>query len=326
MFTSTSDVSESDAPAIAGTSGNVGMNQSLDLMTRDASHVALLDHRTVEWNQVRQSRYWMHQAFTYRYPGSVRELKQWLIVIPRDNYGDQQVCAYQLHVSIPTATTTTTFDTFGNRVFRVYVPQVESEITFDMRLVIERSFETVRWPRVPADEVARYLEATHLTTADARIEMVAQELLAQHAEPEALAAAVNEWVYQAMRYGRGTTSVNTTAAEALAIGQGLCQDYAHIMLTICRTAGLPARYISGHMLGEGASHAWVEVLVKDAEGNYDAVAFDPTNHRRITPSYITVAIGRDYRDVSPTSGSFIAPYSGQLTISKRAGLTHLEYR
>lgn len=326
ISTSTLSMSESADSAIAGITGDMGMSQNSELMTNDASHIALLDPRAVEWSQVRQSRYWMHQSFTYRYPGSIRELKQWLIVIPRDDYGDQQLCAYDLHVSTPTATTTTTFDTFGNRVFRVYVPQVETEITFEMRSVIERDFETVSWPRVPADEVARYLEPTPLTTADARIGIVAQELLAQHAEPKELAEAVNEWVYNAMRYGRGTTTVNTPAAEALAIGQGLCQDYAHIMLTLCRTAGLPARYISGHMLGEGASHAWVEVLLKDEEGNYDAIAFDSTNHRRTTPAYITVAIGRDYRDVTPTSGSFIAPYSGQLTIAKRAGLTHLEYR
>ena len=80
------------------------------------------------------------------------------------------------------------------------------------------------------------------------------------------------------------------------------------------------------MLGEGGSHAWVEVLLWHEYGGYRAVAFDPTNHRRTTPAYITVAVGRDYRDVSPTTGTFIAPHAGELTTSKRAGLTHLEYR
>ncbi len=61
-----------------------------------------------------------------------------------------------------------------------------------------------------------------------------------------------------MRYGWGVTNVETTAAEALRLGQGLCQDYAHIMLAICRAANLPARYASGHLLAEGGSHAWVE--------------------------------------------------------------------
>ncbi|MDQ2996488.1 MAG: hypothetical protein M3R61_05450, partial [Chloroflexota bacterium] len=62
-----------------------------------------------------------------------------------------------------------------------------------------------------------------------------------------------------------------------------------------------------------------------ADGTLVAMPFDPTNHRRANLSYITIAVGRDYRDVAPTSGSFIAPYQGQLTASKRAGLTRIEY-
>ena len=90
-------------------------------------------------------------------------------------------------------------------------------------------------------------------------------------------------------------------------------------------ARLPAPYNSGHLLGEGRSHAWLEVLMLAADGNLVAMPFDPTNHRRANLSYITIAVGRDYRDVAPTSGSFIAPYQGQLTASKRAGLTRIEY-
>lgn len=116
----------------------------------------------------------------------------------------------------------------------------------------------------------------------------------------------------------------TTAAEALSVGQGLCQDYAHLMLAICRAAGLPARYVSGHMLGEGGSHAWVEVFLP-TQGGLTAFAIDPTNRRQPHLGYGTVAVGRDYHDVSPTSGSFTAPYGGQLTFSKRAGLTLVEY-
>ena len=69
----------------------------------------------------------------------------------------------------------------------------------------------------------------------------------------------------------------------------------------------------------------MEVLLWDGHGGYHPVAFDPTNNRRANPAYITVSVGRDYRDVSPTTGSFIAPFGGHLTTSKRAGLTHLEY-
>jgi transglutaminase-like putative cysteine protease len=97
------------------------------------------------------------------------------------------------------------------------------------------------------------------------------------------------------------------------------------MIAVCRAAGLAARYVSGHMLGEGGSHAWVEVLVSAGEA-LEPVAFDPTNRRRPDLGYTTVAVGRDYRDVPPTSGSFSAPYGGRLSFSKRAGLTLVELK
>ncbi|MEX2583284.1 MAG: transglutaminase family protein [Gemmatimonadota bacterium] len=295
-------------------------------MTRWGSEVELIDHQGVEWDRVRRTRYWMDQRFVYRYPGRVRELRQRLIVVPPDVYGDQRLAGFHLHVSEPSATTRSTLDAFGNRVLQVHVPYVEEEVTFETRLIVERRLEGRQWPRVTTAEALPFRAETALTGGEPEIEAVARQLVARHSEPEEFAEAVNAWVYQSMRYGHGWTDVRTTAAEALQIGQGLCQDYAHIMLAICRAAGLPARYVSGHMLGEGGSHAWVEVLLWDAYGSYVAVAFDPTHDRRSTAAYITVAVGRDFRDVSPTTGSFIAPHTGHLTASKRAGLTDLEYR
>lgn len=290
------------------------------------SQIAFLDHVGVEWGRVRQSRYWMYQRFQYRYPGRIRELRQRLMVIPSDQYGDQRVRSYALHVSAPDATTAMQHDRFGNRVFLVYVPAAEEEVTFEMRLEVERTLDGAAAPRLSAEEVAPYREPTALTAAHPSLTAISGLMADQYGDPEERCAAINAWVYRAMRYGAGATTVSTTAAEALAIGQGLCQDYAHIMLALCRGAGLAARYSSGHMLGEGGSHAWVEALLPDAMGGYRPVAFDPTNNRRTTPAYITVALGRDYDDVSPTSGSYVAPYAGHLTTSKRAGITHLEYR
>jgi transglutaminase-like putative cysteine protease len=130
-----------------------------------------------------------------------------------------------------------------------------------------------------------------------------------------------------MRYEYGITGVGTTATEALAAGRGVCQDMAHIMLSLCRLCGLPARYVSGHLLGEGGTHAWVEVLVADPDVQGATVphAFDPTNGCTTGPRYLTVAVGRDYADVPPTSGSYTAPFAGALTTRKRAGIVALEY-
>src|SRR5712692_495738 len=92
--------------------------------------------------------------------------------------------------------------------------------------------------------------------------MQAADVLAATAEWDLpLADRINDWVYQTMTYRYDVTGVRTTAAEALALGAGVCQDYAHVMLAVCRACGLPSRYVSGHLLGQGGTHAWVEVVL-----------------------------------------------------------------
>src|SRR5258708_34108765 len=73
-----------------------------------------------------------------------------------------------------------------------------------------------------------------------------------------LADSINDWVYQSMTSQYGVTGVRTTAAEALALGSGVCQDYAHVMLAVCRACGLPSGYVSGHLLDQGGTRAWLE--------------------------------------------------------------------
>ena len=113
--------------------------------------------------------------------------------------------------------------------------------------------------------------------------------------------------------------MTTTAAEALAVGRGVCQDFAHVMLALCHLLGLPARYVSGHLLGRGGTHAWVEVIVPRA-GHAEAIAFDPCHGRRTDGGYVTVATGRDYSDVAPTSGSYVGASPGRLTADRRVGV------
>ena len=113
--------------------------------------------------------------------------------------------------------------------------------------------------------------------------------------------------------------MTTTAAEALAAGRGVCQDFAHVMLALCHLLGLPARYVSGHLLGQGGTHAWVEVIVPRAR-HAEALAFDPCNGRRTDSGYVTVATGRDYSDVAPASGSYIGTSRGRLTAGRRVGV------
>ncbi len=184
----------------------------------------------------------------------------------------------------------------------------------------------------------RYLDPSPLTQPDEALRAVATSLRMAGAEALPLARRINRWVFETMTYTPGVTSVETTAAEALALSQGVCQDYAHIMLALCRLCDLPARYVSGHLLGEGGTHAWVDVVLpavptlpslggggKIGPSEAVAVAFDPTHGREVGLSYVTVAVGRDYRDVAPTSGSYKASFKGQLSSQRRVGLTAVQY-
>ena len=164
----------------------------------------------------------------------------------------------------------------------------------------------------------RLLRPTRLTAANDHLRDLAAQIAAESAgeAPEDIAVRVSEAVSGAMTYSHGVTSVITTAAEALAAGRGVCQDYAHVMLALCRALNLPARYVSGHLLGQGGTHAWVEVIVPRGD-HAEAVALDPCNRRRTDGGYLTIATGRDYRDVAPTSGWYYGDSAGRLTAARR---------
>jgi transglutaminase-like putative cysteine protease len=288
-----------------------------------SGEVRFVDYRAVDWPNVRRIRCQLYQRFHYAYPGPIHNLKQRLIVIPADHYGAQHLTRYALSADPPPDATRQQTDRFGNRILELDVAEASQSVSFEVLITLESEAAQDGASIYPVID-AQLLSPTRLTRANVEIEAIARQLQAAAADPYELAQSICDWVYSTMRYEGGVTTVLTTAAEALALGRGLCQDYAHLMLAICRQVGLPARYVSGHLLGEGGSHAWVEVFLP-AQAGFRAVSFDPTHNSPPHLGYITVAVGRDYADVSPTSGSFTAPYGGLLTCNKRAGLTFVEY-
>lgn len=117
-------------------------------------------------------------------------------------------------------------------------------------------------------------------------------------------------VYQKFSYVKGVTTVTTTAEQALEIGHGVCQDYSHIMIALCRMAGIPARYVVGMLIGEGLSHAWVEI-----EDNGYWYGLDPTNFLIVDDKHIKISHGRDYKDCMINQGLFIGNAQQQQVIS-----------
>lgn len=286
-----------------------------------------LDHERLDWGRVERSAYLLHQRLRYDYPASIRRLRHRLVVIPPEVHGDQRRLLHRLDVRGADARATSGVDAFGNHVVDVVAGCVPERIEFEAWSVVERS-SVARPARLPAAALAdrRMLEPSALTAPDAALAEVARELGGGGGGGLDLAARINACVHGWMRYTPDCTDVRTTAADALALGRGVCQDYAHLMLALCRLCRLPARYVSGHLLGEGGSHAWVEVLVPDPDDGSTAmvVPFDPTHARQTTLSYVTVAVGRDYADVAPTSGTFCASRPGRLSVSKRLGVAAVE--
>jgi transglutaminase-like putative cysteine protease len=272
--------------------------------------------------------YVLHQRFRYHYDAPVRDVNHRLVVVPRREHGGQRRRLQAVTVMVggtphPAATTTRP-DRAGNTVTRARVRLVPDEIEFIVAAVVERagSAVDVLLPAAARND-PRLLRPTRLTAADAAI----RDLAAAMSGPDPVATAERfcGYVHEAISYEYGVTSVTTTAAEALAGGRGVCQDSAHVMIALCRAAALPARYVSGHLLGEGGTHAWVEVVVPDPAGAR-AVAFDPCNGRRAGKDYLTVATGRDYADVAPTSGTYSGTGRGTLTATKRVGVALVAQR
>jgi transglutaminase-like putative cysteine protease len=286
-----------------------------------------VDDDEIDWENVRQTTVLIHQSFRYEYPAPITELRQRLMVVPPDYHGHQRLVTHKLRVTGCNLDSERSYDSFGNVVLDLTLEQVERQVEFLTWAVVECDLPADG--RENPDDVGldrRFAEPSRLTEPDDALRAVADEVRASGAADLVLAALIGHRVHDDFVYEVGVTDIDTTAAEAWAAGRGVCQDYAHCMLALCRLCGLPARYVSGHLLGEGGTHAWVELLVQDANGVVRAVPFDPTHDRRVGPRYVTVAVGRDYRDVAPTSGTFEGPSLGVLTTHKRAAVIRVEYQ
>lgn len=284
-----------------------------------------MSREDIAWPNVAAITYLLEQSYRYDYPGPIRSLHHRLMVMPPIRHGDQTHVDESLTVT-PHAQLAHGIDRFANRIVEIEMPFLAGPLSFTYRSRLERVFSLAPHYLAPCDGLERlHRMPTHLTAPDDRIAAAAERLRGLHSSPVHLARGISDYVFCEMHYAHDATTVFTTAADAFALRTGVCQDYAHVMLAIARAAGLCARYVSGHLHGEGGTHAWVEILVPDAHGTR-VYAFDPTHGRDVDLRYVVIATGADYLDVAPTSGSFIAPYAGELTASKRVGIVDLQLR
>jgi transglutaminase-like putative cysteine protease len=287
--------------------------------------------------------YRVRQRLRYTYDGPAYDLAHRLVVLPPSRHGDQVALHGDVTVSAAGARVSFERGPDGLRAATVMLAEVPPVLDFDITAIVERG-PVPGWPMLPASALTgrRLLAPTPLTAPDLTLSAVASRLSGP--DPLTTARRCCAWVFENIAYRPGSTTVGTTAAEAAAGGAGVCQDQAHVMIALCRAAGLPARYVLGHLVGDGDSHAWVEVLLPDGwapppPGSREssgsaawvpggpgaaAVALDPCHNRQADRRYVTIAAGRDYHDVMPTSGWYRGGGHGVLTATQRVEVTDLD--
>ena len=125
--------------------------------------------------------------------------------------------------------------------------------------------------------------------------------------------ALMEFVFGFLKYESYSTHVHTHMAEVLKDRRGVCQDFAHLLIGLCRALKIPARYVSGYLATEKASatHAWVEVFIP----SHGWRGLDPTHNRQTGETYVKIGHGRDYSDVPPISGNYRGTRERKMTVS-----------
>jgi transglutaminase-like putative cysteine protease len=259
----------------------------------------------------------LHQT-TYRYPEKIHESYSIVHLQPRSD--PSQYCTkFELNVA-PRARLFSYADRFGNDVQHFAVLP-----DHDVLAVIARSSVITVRPAVPPipSPVTRADLADDPQLTWLYDELHESRYVAFGPELRAFAARVGDpgsddlvaWFLHAgttikheFAYTKDATGVNTTVDEVIRGRAGVCQDYAHVLIALCRLYGIPARYVSGYIfsgqegavLGADASHAWCEAYF----GPHGWVGFDPTNDTLIDDRFAKIAVGRDYRDVSPVRGVY----------------------
>ena len=276
---------------------------------------------------------------TYHYTPQVNTAQHMAHLLPR-NLASQTVRQAELSISPTPAARSEHVDVYGNPRTFFSLPTAHTELSITATSWVEtHSIDTPTDPKkTPAWEKVRdhflyhagaawdaaneFVFASSYVPIDAAFADYARTTFSANKPVLQAACELMTRIHQEFTYASQSTDINTPAHEALQKRQGVCQDFAHILLACLRTQGLAARYVSGYLLteppegqprliGSDASHAWVSVYVPDVQDDtlcthgqwFD---LDPTNNRWGLNSpgvdYVTLALGRDYGDVSPVRG------------------------
>jgi transglutaminase-like putative cysteine protease len=276
--------------------------------------------------------YSVRHTTTFHYEPAVRESVMEVRMQPRSE-ANQRCLSFQLDVN-PPANIIQYRDFTGNTVHHFNIAgshtqlKIAAQSTVEVEsLVAPRASDAGDWADldalVAADDHWEMLLPSEFARTNEALESLAAELKCERRNtPLELLTELNESIYRLFAYVPNSTKVDSPIDEALRTRQGVCQDFAHIMIALVRPLQIPCRYVSGYLFHrdtetehdrslEGASHAWVEALVP----RLGWVAFDPTNNLVGGDRHIRVAVGRDYADVPPTRGVYKGEAQSRLSVA-----------
>jgi transglutaminase-like putative cysteine protease len=288
-------------------------------------------------------RYKIRHETRYVYAADVFHSHHLLHLVPRPT--SYQVCLeHDIDIEPQNHLRSNEFDAFGNPLIRVELAQPHRELAVVSRMEIEvhprpavnadttEPWEKVRdafayrgaWPSRDQLDAARFRhESPHVRLKQAFTDYSADCF--EPGQPVLICAErLTTKLQREILYAPGETTISTSATEVLETRRGVCQDFAHLMISCLRSRGLAARYVSGYLrtnattgedgerlVGDGASHAWVSVWSPP----YGWIEFDPTNGCFAGTDHVAVAWGRDFGDVSPLRGVILGGAEHQLSVT-----------
>ncbi len=225
-----------------------------------------------------------------------------------------QTVDYFLLKVLPAARLQHHHDFYSNTIhhFEIIEPHttllIESHLRVTTRMPVLPAATDSPWPLERIGEAALeprifdFLQDSHYVELSPEVWRLAVDATMGVTDTWQAALAILKFISENFKYESKSTTVHTHMRDVLLEKRGVCQDFAHVMIGLCRALKIPALYVSGYLATETASatHAWVEVLIPGTGW----IALDPTHDRPVDETYVKIAVGRDYADVPPVAGNY----------------------
>jgi len=261
----------------------------------------------------------VHHRTEYRYLTEVWDSLNELHLRPLQTRW--QICESSIIAVVPAVRLTSYEDLHQNTVHHFEIPEKHNRLIIDSRFTVTTSCK-VDFNSLPYgfdhsglrllkgnEECFPYLQDSRYVEINPEHWRLALDIQDFSTDVFQTSYAIMEFIFREFEYRHGSTTVSTHANEVINRRCGVCQDFAHAMVALCRCLGIPCRYVSGYFFdatrnhslrGSEASHAWAEVYIP----GHGWIGLDPTNNKVVDETYVAIAVGRDYRDVTPVAGTY----------------------